>query len=83
MQILPTAATSRLDGNGINGLEGLAGVCLFLFDPDDNSFAFKIKYYPGIAAGHAVSVNPGRTVGLLGNSGQHLYSDPKRPSPSS
>lgn len=61
-----------LDGNGINGLEGLAGVCLFLFNPDDNSYAYKIKYYDGIAAGHSVSVNPGATVGFLGNAGQHL-----------
>ncbi len=78
MKSYPYAFHVALDGNGINGLEGLAGVCLFLFDPDDNSFAFKIKYYPGIAAGHAVSINPGRTVGLLGNSGQHLlFYDPR------
>ena len=48
-----------LDGNGINGLEGLAGVCLFLFDPADNSHAYRITYYDGIAAGHAVGLNPG------------------------
>src|SRR5262249_47499381 len=28
--------------------------------------------YDGIAAGHAVSVNPAGTVGYLGNAGQHL-----------
>jgi hypothetical protein len=61
-----------LDGNGINGLEGMAGVCLFLFDPADNSYAYKIQYYNGAAAGHAVSVNPSGTVGFLGNAGQHL-----------
>ncbi len=49
-----------------------------LFDPTDNSFAFKITYFPGIAAGHAVSLNPGRTIGLLGNTGQHLlFYDPR------
>ena len=42
-----------LDGNGINGLEGRAGTCIFLFDPSDNSYAFKISYYDGVAAGHA------------------------------
>ena len=61
-----------LDGNGINGLEGLAGVCLFLFNPIDNSYAYKIRYYDGIAAGHAVGLNPSGTLGFLGNAGQHL-----------
>src|SRR5215470_12336028 len=68
----PYAFHIALDGNGINGLEGMAGVCLFLFNPQDNSYAYKIKYYDGIAAGHAVSVNPSSTVGFLGNAGQHL-----------
>ena len=61
-----------LDGNGINGLEGMAGVCLFLYEPAGASYAYKIKYYDGIAAGHWVSVNPAGTVGFLGNAGQHL-----------
>ena len=61
-----------LDGNGINGLEGMAGVCLFLFNPGNNSYAYKIKYYNGHAGGHAVSVNPSNTCGYLGNTGQHL-----------
>ena len=68
----PYAFYVALDGNGINGLEGMAGMCLFLFDPDDNRFAWKIAYYDGIAAGHACSVNPADTVGFLGNAGQHL-----------
>jgi len=61
-----------LDGNGINGLEGMAGVCLFHYNSIDNSYAYKIKYYDGIAAGHWVSVNPEGSVGFLGNAGQHL-----------
>jgi hypothetical protein len=61
-----------LDGNGANGLEGMAGMCLFLYDPADDRFAWKIKYYDGVAAGHACSVNPSATVGFLGNAGQHL-----------
>ena len=68
----PHAFHIALDGNGINGLEGMAGVCLFLFDPKDNSYAYKVKYHDGIAAGHAVSVNPSGSVGFLGNAGQHL-----------
>ena len=50
-----------LDGSGMNGLEGMAGICQFRFDPADNSYAYKICYYDGIAGGHAVSVNPGWT----------------------
>ena len=61
-----------LDGSGLNGLEGMAGVCQFHFDPSDNSYAYKVKYYDGIAGGHAVSVNPAGTIGFLGNTGQHL-----------
>jgi hypothetical protein len=68
----PYAFHIALDGNGLNGLEGMAGVCLLLFDPADNRHAYKIVYYDGIAGGHAVSVNPSGTVGYLGNAGQHL-----------
>ena len=50
----------------------MAGVCLFLFDPVGNRHAYKIMYFDGIAAGHAVSVDPSGTVGYLGNAGQHL-----------
>ena len=32
-----------LDGNGINGLEGMAGVCLFLYNPAEASYAYKVK----------------------------------------
>ena len=32
----PYAFHIALDGNGVNGLEGMAGVCLFLFDPAEN-----------------------------------------------
>ena len=58
-----------LDGNGINGLEGMAGVCLYHYNASDNSYAHKIKYYDGVAGGHWVSVNPKGTVGFLGNAG--------------
>ena len=61
-----------LDGNGVNDLEGMAGTCLFLYNPQSGGYAYKIRYYPGIAAGHAVAVNPGGTIGFLGNAGQHL-----------
>ncbi|OIQ87725.1 hypothetical protein GALL_304030 [mine drainage metagenome] len=61
-----------LDGNGINGLEGMAGVCLFLYEPSDGAYAYKLQFYDGVAGGHAVSVNPAGRIGFLGNTGQHL-----------
>lgn len=72
MKQYPYSFHIALDGNGINGLEGMAGVCLFLFQPEDGSYAYKVQYYDGISAGHAVSVNPSGTVGFLGNAGQQL-----------
>src|SRR3954447_3933698 len=67
-----------LDGSGLNGLEGRAGVCVFRYDPADNSYAYKVTYFKGIAGGHAVSVSPQRTAGFLGNTGQHLlFYDPR------
>ncbi len=72
MKQYPYAFHIALDGNGINGLEGMAGVCVFLFDPEDDSYAYKVRYFDGAAAGHSVSVNPAGTYGFLGNAGQHL-----------
>jgi hypothetical protein len=72
MKAYPYGFHIALDGNGLNGLEGMAGVCQFLFDPADNAYAYKVSYYDGIAGGHSVSVNPGGTIGFLGNTGQHL-----------
>jgi len=72
MKGYPYSYYVALDGNGINGLEGMAGMCLFLYDPETNNYAYKIKYYDGASAGHWVGVNPSGTVGFLGNAGQHL-----------
>jgi len=72
MRNYPYAFHIALDGNGINGFEGMAGVCLFLYDPADDSYAYKIRYFNGASAGHAVNVNPSGTIGYLGNAGQHL-----------
>src|SRR5262245_32962472 len=63
----PYAFHVGLDGNGLNGVEGHGGVCVFWFDPKSGDYDFKVKFYDGIASGHAVSVNPSRTVGFLGN----------------
>ncbi len=66
-----------LDGNGINGLEGMAGVCSFLYDPANDSHAFKVRYFNGVAGGHAVQINGARDLGYLGTTGQHLmFYDP-------
>jgi hypothetical protein len=51
MKAYPYRFHIALDGNGLNGLEGLAGVCQFHFNPSDNSYAWKICYYDGIAGG--------------------------------
>jgi hypothetical protein len=72
MKTYPYRFHVALDGNGLNGLEGLAGVCQFLFDPADNAYAWKVSYFDGIAGGHAVTVNPQGSIGFLGNTGQHL-----------
>jgi hypothetical protein len=72
MRGYPYAFYVALDGNGANGLEGMAGMCLFLYDPEEERYAWKIKYYDGIAAGHACSIDPSGTTGFLGNAGQHL-----------
>ncbi len=72
MKHYPYSFQIALDGNGINGLEGMAGVCNFLFDPADHSYAFKVKYYNGLAGGHAVSISPGGKYGYMGTAGQHL-----------
>src|SRR4051812_19721544 len=61
-----------LDGNGLNGLEGRAGVCVFQYDPETGRHGFDVKYYDGMAGGHAVSVSPDRRVGFLGSTAQHL-----------
>lgn len=74
----PYAYHVALDGSGLNGLEGRAGVCQLRFDPADNSYAYKVVYYDGIAGGHAVNVSPDGQTGFLGNVGQHLlFYDPR------
>ena len=68
----PYAFHVALDGSGLNGLEGRAGVCQFRYDPATERYAYKVVYHQGAAGGHAVSVSPDRRIGFLGNTGQHL-----------
>ena len=72
MRRYPYAFHVALDGNGLNGLEGRAGVCLFRYDPATGDHAYKVTYLSGASGGHAPSVDPSRRVGFLGNTGQHL-----------
>ena len=53
MRTYPYAFHVALDGNGLNGLEGRAGVCLFRYDPATGDYAYKVTYFAGAAGGHA------------------------------
>jgi hypothetical protein len=44
---LPYSFHIALDGSGLNGLEGRGGVCVFKYDPDTESYAYKIQFYGG------------------------------------
>lgn len=68
----PYAFHIALDGNGLNGLEGRAGVCVFRYDPQSGRHEYDVRYYDGMAGGHAVSISPNRRVGFLGSVAQHL-----------
>ncbi|GAA3713754.1 hypothetical protein GCM10022204_36060 [Microlunatus aurantiacus] len=72
MRTYPYEFHIALDGNGLNGLEGRAGICLFRYDPATGDHAYKINYFGGASGGHAPNVDPSRRVGFLGNTGQHL-----------
>jgi hypothetical protein len=73
----PYAFHVALDGSGLNGLEGRAGVCVLRYDPDTGDHAYKVTYFTGASGGHGASVSPERTSGFLGNVGQHLlFYDP-------
>jgi hypothetical protein len=72
MRDYPYAFHVALDGAGLNGLEGRAGICVFKYDPADGAHAYKVTYFDGVAGGHAPSVDPSRRTGFLGNAAQHL-----------
>jgi hypothetical protein len=77
MRDYPYAFHIALDGSGLNGLEGRAGVCVFKYDPDTEAYAYKVVFFGGVAGAHAPNVDPSRNVGFLGNMGQHLlFYDP-------
>ena len=67
-----------LDGHGLNGFEGFAGIAKLHCDPDANRWEPEVRFYHGIAGGHATQISPGGKVGFLGNlSQQLLFFDPR------
>jgi hypothetical protein len=67
-----------LDGHGLNGFEGFAGIARLACDPDADRWQPEVKFFDGIAGGHAVQLSPRGTVGFLGNLSQQLvFFDPR------
>lgn len=67
-----------LDGNCLNGFEGLAGVARLRSDPDAGRYDVEVRYFDGLAGGHALQLNREGTVGFLGNLSQTLlFFDPR------
>jgi len=67
-----------LDGHGLNGFEGFAGIAKLHCDPDRDRWEPEVRFYDGIAGGHATQLSPGGKVGFLGNlSQQLLFFDPR------
>ena len=66
-----------LDGHGLNGFEGFAGIARLRCDPAHDRWEPEVKFYDGIAGGHAAQLSPRGSVGFLGNlSQQLLFFDP-------
>ena len=61
-----------LDGNGLNGFEGFAGVARLRCDPAADRYDIDVKYFDGVAGGHALQVSPDGKLAFLGNLSQTL-----------
>ena len=67
-----------LDGHGLNGFEGFAGVARLRCEPERERWEPEVKFFDGVAGGHAVQISPKGTIGFLGNLSQQLvFFDPK------
>src|SRR5258706_10762214 len=67
-----------LDGHGLNGFEGFAGVARVHCEPEREVWHPEVKFFDGVAGGHATQLSPGGKVGFLGNLSQLLlFFDPK------
>ncbi|MCA9667440.1 MAG: hypothetical protein KC503_17695 [Myxococcales bacterium] len=61
-----------LDGHGLNGFEGFAGVARLRADTERDHYDVRVKFFDGIAGGHATQINPQGTLAYLGNLSQTL-----------
>ena len=61
-----------LDGNGLNGFEGFAGVARLRCDPAADRYDIDVRYFDGVAGGHALQVSPDGKLAFLGNLSQTL-----------
>lgn len=67
-----------LDGNGLNGFEGFAGVSRLRCDPSRDQFDIDVTFFDGLAGGHATQINREGTLAYLGNLSQTLlFYDPR------
>jgi hypothetical protein len=67
-----------LDGNGLNGFEGFGGVARLRCEPDRDRFDIEVRFFDGLAGGHALQINREGTLGFLGNLSQTLlFFDPR------
>jgi len=67
-----------LDGHGLNGFEGFGGIARLRCDPDADAWDIEVRFFDGVAGGHATQISPGGTVGFLGNLSQNLlFYDPR------
>ncbi len=67
-----------LDGHGLNGFEGWAGVARLRCDPDADTWTPEVRFFSGVAGGHATQLAPGGETGFLGNLSQLLlFYDPR------
>ena len=48
-----------LDGHGLNGFEGFAGIARLRCDPDRDRYDVSVRFYDGVAGGHATQQHRG------------------------
>jgi hypothetical protein len=67
-----------LDGHGLNGFEGFGGIARLRCEPAADRWEIAVRFYDGVAGGHATQINPQGTLGFLGNLSQNLlFYDPR------
>nr|HMR10250.1 hypothetical protein [Polyangiaceae bacterium] len=67
-----------LDGFGLNGFEGLAGIARLRAAPAKGDYQVDVRFFSGLSGGHATQINPSGTLGYLGNLSQMLlFYDPR------